>query len=232
MAERSFDDFDKYAGDYRSIHTSNVKWSGADSYYFAEHKVQLMGGYETNQRCRVLDFGCGDGATEVFIQKYFPAMMVEGIDVSEKSIQEASKKNIPRTSFTHYNGHTIPFEDACFDIVFVAAVFHHVRFEHHAQMINEIYRVLKPGGRLYFFEHNPWNPVTRYLVNTCPFDKDAKLLKASYSRKLLEKSAFREIQSKYILFFPRRGILSSLIRHEHKFGWVPFGGQYLLRGVR
>ena len=41
--------------------------------------------------------------------------------------------------------------------------------------MKEINRVLKLGGRLYFFEHNPWNPFTRFLVRTCPFDKNAQL---------------------------------------------------------
>ena len=41
MAERSFDDFDAYAKDYRSIHTKNIKMSGADSFYFAEMKDKI-----------------------------------------------------------------------------------------------------------------------------------------------------------------------------------------------
>ena len=38
MSERSFDDFDEFANNYRNIHTQNVKLSGADSFYFAEMK--------------------------------------------------------------------------------------------------------------------------------------------------------------------------------------------------
>ena len=72
-----------------------------------------------------------------------------------------------------------------------------------------MYRVLKPGGRIYLFEHNPVNPVTRYLVKTCVFDKDAKLLGIIIVINLFKDCLFRNIEKKFILFFPRiQGILS------------------------
>ncbi len=40
--------------------------------------------------------------------------------------------------------------------------------------------VLKKKGRVYIFEHNPYNPVTRYLVATCEFDRDAVLFKKKF----------------------------------------------------
>ena len=95
-----------------------------------------------------------------------------------------------------------------------------------------MYRVLKPGGRIYLFEHNPANPVTRYLVKTCVFDKDAKLLGYNYCNKLLKDARFRNIEKKFILFFPRSGILSNLIKLEDKLGWMPLGGQYMFRAEK
>jgi SAM-dependent methyltransferase len=232
MTERSFDDFDGHAENYRQIHSENVKISGADSFYFAEHKVKLLQQFEKNEKCRVLDLGCGDGATEIFMNRYFPAFRIDGIDISLKSIERAESRNIPGASFTLYDGKTIPFEDNYFDIVFVAAVLHHVDFSLHAVLIQEIHRVLKPNGRIYLFEHNPLNPVTRYLVKTCVFDKDAKLLWYSYSKKLLKEQLFRNVENKYILFFPRKGVLSGLIKLEENLGWLPFGGQYMLKAVK
>ncbi len=232
MRERSFDDFDSHAMNYREVHSANVKMSGADSYYFAEHKVKLLNEYEQNSKSRLLDLGCGDGLTDVYFSKYFPAMLIDGIDISEKSIAEADKKQIPRTSFTIYDGQTIPFEDNYFDIVFVASVLHHIDFSLHQPVLHEIHRVLKPGGRLYIFEHNPINPVTRYFVSTCSFDKGARLLGHSYSKKLLKSLSFRDIHRKFILFFPRKGLLAKLIRHEKKLSWLPLGGQYFFRAVK
>jgi ubiquinone/menaquinone biosynthesis C-methylase UbiE len=224
MSERTFDNFDEFAKDYRSIHTANVKISGADSFYFAEHKVLVLKQNEPGKNLQMLDVGCGDGVTEFFVQKYLPGWRVEGIDVSEKSIVEATGKNISNAGFQLFNGTEIPFANNSFDVVFIAAVLHHIEFSMHLAIIKEIYRVLKPGGRLYLFEHNPLNPFTKYLVKTCDFDKDAHLLSYIYCGKLLKKAGFIPVKIKFILFFPRKGILSKLIVLENALNWLPLGG--------
>jgi len=229
MRERTFDDFDEYAKDYRSIHTKNLKISGADSFYFAEQKVLLLKKYETALDVQMLDLGCGDGTTELYVQKHFPDWHVKGIDVSEESIAVATSKNISNARFQLFNGSRIPYADNNFDIVFIAAVLHHIHFSLHEKIIREAYRVLKPNGRLYLFEHNTLNPFTQYLVKTCDFDKDARLLNYSYSRKLLKNAFFTSIKIKFILFFPRKGVLSKLIPVENLLSWLPLGGQYFLR---
>src|SRR6478735_168737 len=98
MGERTFDDFDSYANDYRSIHTENIKLSGADSFYFARMKVELLQAFEPDESCKVLDIGCGDGVTEIFMKKYFPSWQITGIDISEKSIETAIAKKLPNVS--------------------------------------------------------------------------------------------------------------------------------------
>lgn len=228
MSERTFDDFDAFAKGYRNIHNENIKLSGADSFYFAEMKVKLLKDFEKNEPAKVLDLGCGDGATELFMQHYFPEWIIDGIDVSEESINEATNKNLANAKFSIYNGTTIPFADESFDAVFVAGVLHHVNYSLHQTIVKEIWRVLKKGGRLYLFEHNPLNPLTRYLVRTCIFDKDAKLLQHKYAVDLLEKNNFNQLYKQFIIFFPRKGLLSKLIFLEKYLQWLPLGGQYFL----
>lgn len=232
MSERKFDDFDGFANDYRAIHSANVKLSGADSFYFAEMKVALLQQFEKNEKLELLDVGCGDGTTEIFIRQYFPAWRVNAIDVSAESIKLAAEKNIPNTSFSLYDGINIPLKDNEVNLVFIAGVLHHVNFSLHNQLVKEIARVLKPGGRLYLFEHNPNNPLTRYLVNTCVFDKDAKLLRSSYSKQLLQAAGLKVNFKKFIIFFPRKGLLSKLIFLEKYLQWLPFGGQYFIKAVK
>jgi ubiquinone/menaquinone biosynthesis C-methylase UbiE len=229
MSERSFDDFDEFAADYRDIHTQNIKLSGADSFYFAEMKVRLLQEFETNQSLKVLDIGCGDGATEVFMQQYFPSWRIQAIDISERSIETAEKRKLSNTSFTVFDGKHIPFEDDSFDLVFMAGVLHHVAFRLHDYLIREISRVLKKDGRLYLYEHNPLNPFTKYLVKTCVFDKDAKLLRHGYASKLLTKNNLAVKNKNFTIFFPRKGILSKLIFLEKYLQWLPLGGQYFIR---
>lgn len=232
MPGRTFDDFDDFANDYRNIHSENIKLSGADSLYFAEYKILELKKFESDLPQQILDIGCGDGATEVFIQRNFPSWHTMAIDVSEKSLQRAKQRNLDNVSFICYDGKEIPFEENSFDIVFVAAVLHHIDFSLHDAFVKEIYRVLKKGGRVYVFEHNPLNPATKYLVKTCVFDKNAHLLGYRYAYRLLKSSGFTLIKKKFILFFPRKGILSFLLNLENKLGWLPFGAQYYFRAVK
>jgi ubiquinone/menaquinone biosynthesis C-methylase UbiE len=232
MAGRSFDDFDPFAKDYRDIHSRNIKISGADSYYFAEMKVKLLRDHEDNVQLKVLDVGCGDGATELYMNKYFPSWNINAIDISEKSINEAQARNIVNCDFRTYDGHQIPFADESFDVVFMAGVLHHIDFSKHKEIVGEIHRVLKKGGRFYLIEHNPLNPATKHLVNTCEFDKNARLLKISYTIKLLVSGGFRICRKNFIIFFPRNGFLSRFIFLEKYLYRLPLGGQYYIRSVK
>ncbi|MBC7936791.1 MAG: class I SAM-dependent methyltransferase [Rhizobacter sp.] len=232
MTKRTFDDFDSFANDYREIHNRNISLSGADSFYFAEMKVKLLQPFENNVSNTILDVGCGDGATQFFMQQYFPAWSIKGIDVSEESIRRARQKNIASAVFEMYDGINIPADESTVDIVFVAGVLHHVNFDLHLNIAREIKRVLKPGGRLYLFEHNPNNPLTKYLVNTCVFDKDARLLKSNYTTRLLKAAAFTVSKKRFIIFFPRKGLLSKLIFLEKYLQWLPLGGQYFIQAFK
>lgn len=232
MAERKFDDFDNYAKDYRSIHTRNLALSGADSLYFAKFKIHQIKKYESQHPLKFLDVGCGDGATELFVEEIFPAWRIDAIDVSEKTIDHARQRLLKNSDFNLYDGETVPFNSESFDIVFIAAVLHHVDFALHQKIILEVYRVLKPGGRIYIFEHNPLNPLTKYLVRTCEFDKDARLLGYRYTKKLLKQTGLKNILVRFIIFFPRKGIFSKLIFLERLLAWLPLGGQYFYRAIK
>jgi SAM-dependent methyltransferase len=232
MNKRTFDDFDAFADDYRNIHTQNIRLSGVDSYYFAEMKVKLLRPFESNSNLQILDVGCGDGTTEYFMHQYFPNWLLKGIDVSGESIKKAHQKNIDSAVFKMYDGTHIPERDNSIDVVFIAGVLHHVAYELHLKMMQEVHRVLKPGGRLYLFEHNPLNPVTKYLVNTCVFDKDAKLLGSGYCATILKAARLSIKKIDFIIFFPRKGILSKFIFLEKYLRWLPLGGQYFVRATK
>ncbi len=232
MNERTFDDFDEFAGDYRSIHTKNLAITGADSFYFAAQKVLQVKKYEHENSLTLLDVGCGDGSVSFFFHQAFPSWQVEGIDVSIESVEQAKSKKLHSANFAVYDGKTIPFAAHTFDIVFIAAVLHHIDHSQHEGIIKEMFRVLKPGGRLYLFEHNPLNPVTKYLVRTCPFDANARLLPYRYTQRLLAIFPFSFMEKKFTIFFPRKGFFKKMIGIEDRLGWLPLGGQYFFRAVK
>ncbi len=227
-----FDNFDPYARDYRSVHTQNIKISGVDSYYFAEHKVKYIAKYETDQNIEILDFGCGDGAVDLYINKYFPAAKIEGVDISRESVEIATSHNIPNTNYSVFNGLELDFPHGTFDVVILASVLHHVDKSKHIAVLTEIRRVLKPGGRLYIFEHNPYNPVTKHIVRTCIFDKDACLLTPSYAGKILKQSNFEMTRKSFVLFFPRNKYFKFLLPLEKWLVKIPLGAQYFTRACK
>ena len=89
---------------------------------------------------------------------------------------------------------------------------------------------LRPGGSLVVFEHNPLNPLTRRTVDTCPFDKNAILLPATETRKLIAARGLILVKRDYIVFFPRA--FSALRPLEAALGWCPLGAQYAVIGTR
>lgn len=232
MSRKASDDFDEFARDYRHIHNANLKFSGADSDYFSEQKIEEIRKNETVQAPRILDLGCGDGNSAVFFRKHFAACEYFGLDTSNESVSVADERKLPGAAFAHYNGFEMPFSDSDFDIVFIACVLHHVESEQHKTILTEVKRVLKPGGRLYIFEHNPLNPLTRRIVKNCPFDEDAVLLTSFYTRKILTDLEFRDVKIGYTIFFPRHRVFSKLLRLENYLKWLPVGGQYYVRSIR
>lgn len=230
--DREFDNFDEFADDYRAVHTDCVKFSGTDSDFFSEQKVQEVRKLEDEEQLRILDFGCGDGNSARFFEDYFPQSKYVGLDPSKKSLQVAESRKLARSTFTHFEGFSIPLDSNTFDVAFIACVLHHIEPKNHNEVLAEVHRVLKPGGRLYIFEHNPINPVTRYVVNNCPFDDDAILLGSRYLRRTLLGLKFMEIRLTYILFFPRQKLFQPLLRLERFLKRLPFGGQYFTRAIK
>ena len=231
--QRQFDNFDEFAEDYRTNHDKSVEMSGADSDYFSEYKiVELLKFEDKSQSLKILDFGCGDGNSSVYIKKHFPNAIIYGVDVSKESVSLAVKKKISDANFVAFDGSNLPFNEENFDLVFTSMVFHHIEHRLHENILNEIRRVLKKEGRFYNFEHNPNNPLTRKVVRECDFDKDAILLKPSYHRQLIIKSNFKKLELNYTLFFPRHKIFRIFLGLEKMLTWCPIGAQYYIRAIK
>ncbi len=232
MARKAFDDFDGFAKDYRQIHNESIRSCGADSDYFSEQKIEEVRKLETTFAPRVLDLGCGDGNSAIFFRKYFPGCEYTGLDTSEVSITVANARKLEGLAFSHYDGLNLPLSTDSFDIVFIACVLHHIDSKNHQELLTEVQRVLKPGGRLYIFEHNPFNPITRRIVKKCPFDEDAVLLSSSYTKRILEELKFQDVSIDFTIFFPRHRIFNRMLWLEAHLKWLPIGGQYYARSVK
>jgi len=93
-----------------------------------------------------------------------------------------------------------------------------------AGAVDHILRSLKPGGIFAFWENNPWNPGTRYIMSRIPFDKDAVMLTPPEARRLLERGGFEVLRTDYLFIFPNA--LRLLRALEPPLSPLPLGAQY------
>ena len=87
-----------------------------------------------------------------------------------------------------------------------------------------VYKSLRPGGIFSFWENNPWNPGTRYVMSRIPFDRDAVTLSAFQARRLIQAAGFQILRVDFLFIFPRS--LSWLRVFEPGLTKLPFGAQY------
>lgn len=221
-------EFDKFAEEYTSLHKSNIKLSGESPDYFAEYKIadiaNLIEKSSLPDDLKILDFGCGVGSSVPFINKYLPSSHLTCLDVSQKSLDIAKSKYGDAAEFKAFDGKIIPSQDDLFDLVFAACVFHHIPHDEHDELFKEIFRVIKPGGTVVIFEHNPMNPLTIHAVNTCPFDENAVLIRAGVLKDRISRSGFLDSRVTYRIFFPA---FFRFLRYFERFlTKFPAGAQY------
>jgi ubiquinone/menaquinone biosynthesis C-methylase UbiE len=218
--------FDSYAADYQQLHAHSIRFSGDTADYFAAYKVEIVAAEmpEPAGGFRILDFGGGTGNALSHFCRLFPASRILLADPSLKSLEAARARHPGAAEFIHLLGEDVPLGVASCDVVFVACVFHHVPAARHVSILHELRRVLRPGGSLFVFEHNPLNPLTCKAVRDCPFDADAKLIRGSDMCARIHDAGFASARLRYRIFFPR--LLRKLRPLEPYLAWLPLGGQY------
>ena len=216
--------FDQYAQGYREAHRASVRASGEDPEFFAEHKLGCLRRAGVRRGHRLLDYGCGTGSLTRLLALHFD--VVQGYDPSEQSLLVA-REAAPAATF-HTDEGQIP--EGLFDVAVLSGVLHHVPVAERPKVLSTVVRKLAPGGRLFVFEHNPFNPLTRRAVRDCPFDDDAILLPPGELRNLLRGAGLRPVRQDFVLFFPRP--LARLRPLEPLLRRFPLGAQTLTIGSR
>lgn len=108
----------------------------------------------------ILDAGCGPGTYGIVLAEQ-QGVEVVGVDISTAAVKKAGDRAAERGCFHAIEGdlESLPFGDASFDIVFSGWVLHH--FPSLESVCSELFRVLRPGGRIAVVEPNEANLAMR-----------------------------------------------------------------------
>ncbi|RHZ83324.1 hypothetical protein Glove_97g93 [Diversispora epigaea] len=102
---------------------------------------------------KVLDVGCGAGSWIFEMASNYPNTQFTGLDISPIQPSEIKPKNVNFVIANVLN--TLPFENDTFDYIFQRLLFIALPKDSWPVVINELTRVLKPGGYLELMEINP-----------------------------------------------------------------------------
>jgi ubiquinone/menaquinone biosynthesis C-methylase UbiE len=147
---------------------------------------------------RVLDVGCGTGT---FLKSLPERYERVGVDVSAAMLSSAASMGIEAH---HATADHLPFEDASFELVATFAVLHHLIDPAVVRgALQEMCRVVRPGGAVIVWDHNPLNPYWPLLMRRLPQDQgDEKLVPARTVLAVLGEAGMREITLRRLTFTP------------------------------
>lgn len=169
-----------------------------------------------------LEVGAGTGRYGLAFAKDFPNTKFTLTDPTQGSVDYMSKLlnslQLSNVDIQIADATKLDFSDDSFDVVFADCVIQHI--SDYRKAIDEMVRVLKPGGMLFISSVNPYNPghsIYKLIL---------KLKRVEYvygyercfSRKELNKEFKKQKLNKIVIdgFYPEYGVL----RHKKKNIWI------------
>lgn len=156
--------FDSIAGDYDKL--NHIMSLDVDKSWRKRALKEIVDG---SGPLEVLDLACGTGDFSITIAKTSDEVKVTGVDLSEGMLavmaDKVERQGLGgRIFFEQGDGENLRFTDGTFDRVTIA--FGIRNFEDRLKGLREMFRVLKPGGRLVLLElSRPENKVIRWLYD-------------------------------------------------------------------
>lgn len=222
-------DFDNPEG-YDRLLDRGISLSGEGRDFFAAGRIahlltRLPRAFRPR---RVLDFGCGTGETSALLTQAFPGAQVVGADTSADTVRWAAARRAGPVSFTLV-ANLAGFPP--FDLCYLNGVLHHIPPGERLAVVAGIRECVSPSGHIAAFDNNPLNPGARLVMRRIPFDRDARMISAASTRRLLRAAGFVTPEpASFLFFFPRA--LDRLRFAEPWLSRVPLGAQYCVLGTR
>lgn len=139
--------------------------------YYQQAKTYLEERFQKNNvsikgKKQILDDGCGSGRYSLAL-KSMGCQQVTGIDISQNSISFANKMNSFGNEVKFQQGSVLelPFENEQFDFVYSNGVLHHTLDTY--QGLQEIFRVLQPGGSMWLYLYGGKESLFWDLTDLC-----------------------------------------------------------------
>jgi SAM-dependent methyltransferase len=220
-------EFDEYASDYDGLLRDPVRDGFVDNPgFYHRRKWSLILNFLRNQmmdtsKMEWLDVGCGKCELLGYGSAHFSRVV--GCDPSREMVRNAGKIEVHLQEAPA----VLPFPDHSFDFATAVCVYHHVEELDRVPLTREIQRVLRPNGTFCMIEHNPFNPITRFIVSRSPIDVDAHLLTAHTAGRYSAAAGLRTIRTEYFLYLPEKFYLKAPW-FEGLVGKLPLGGQYAM----
>jgi ubiquinone/menaquinone biosynthesis C-methylase UbiE len=145
--------YDEYASQWSLDFRDPVVGSYDAHNNWPDYDAVLFKDFDTNGLV-ALEYGCGPGRNLVKFSNRFAR--IDGVDISDINIDKA-KINLEHNGISGSNLYVTSgdnlsmIEDNTFDVVFAVICFQHIcSHEIRFSILKDIYRVLKPGGKLCF----------------------------------------------------------------------------------
>ncbi len=147
----------------KHVHPEGIPWPASILYnaisrssVFQQHYKLVAEDISTHCReGKVLDVGTGPGRLLLALHAQSPALELVGMDISQGMVDQA-RQNIGAAGLSHCiemcegGAANIPYPEASFDLVVSTGSLHH--WTDAVGGLNEIHRVLKPGGEALIYD--------------------------------------------------------------------------------
>ena len=130
-------------------------------YWRADYR-HVMKEIERFRPASLIDIGCGSGGFLCAVQKRFPDIQLNSLDLSEEMVRETQERLGPSAVAIVGDSERMPLESEQYEIVTCNMSIHH--YPHAQDAVNEMYRILKPGGTLLLNDMDCASPI-RALAN-------------------------------------------------------------------
>ena len=142
-------DSDETLSIHYGLYEKHIKTRKEAMYNMNDYVAKLLG-LKKNKKMKILDAGCGVGGTSTYLAKKYPNVNFTGITIAPEQVKLAeyfsNERGAHNTKFMLKSYLNTDFPDNSFDGIFALESSSYAL--NHNEFVDEMFRILKPGGRL------------------------------------------------------------------------------------